>query len=74
MVIVSMKWHYVKEFDIPKESCSCLCDLDNKAYEVLFYDTKSGTWYDSWDDRQVTSLRGVVKWISISEIDKETSE
>lgn len=68
-----MKWHYVKEFDVPKESCGCLCDL-NKTYEVLCYDLKSSTWYDSWGDKQVASLHDVVKWISISEIDKETSE
>ena len=69
-----MKWHYVKEFDVPKESCGCLCDLMCKVYEVLCYDAKSGTWYDSWGDKQVASLRDVVRWISISEIDKEASE
>lgn len=68
-----MKWHYVKEFDVPKESCGCLCDL-SKTYEVLYYDLNSGTWYDSWGDKQVASLRDVVKWISISEIDKEAGE
>ena len=68
-----MKWHYTKDNDFPKDARSCLCDLGTK-YEVLCYCENSETWYDSWLYEEKEYKNHIIRWISVSAIDKEASK